>query len=191
MTVDPARSRNGFCKGSMENPLFAFALILVGLLLMAAELVLYTHGVLSMIGLAAIIVGAVMVFGRDPILGMATLLALVVAVPLLGRVLLSLWPNTPIGRLFVLNPPREQTTIADTPESRQLEQLRGRYGRTLSPLRPAGMVDFDGRRVDAIREGTLIDAGEWVRCVTVRVSTVVVRLADGPPKPADLEEMTL
>ena len=35
----------------MDHLLLAFALILVGLMLMAMELVLFTHGVLSMIGL--------------------------------------------------------------------------------------------------------------------------------------------
>jgi membrane-bound ClpP family serine protease len=53
----------------MDQLLLALALIFIGLMLMAVELVLFTHGVLSMIGLAAIIVGAVIVFGRDPFLG--------------------------------------------------------------------------------------------------------------------------
>jgi len=175
----------------MDHLLLAFALILVGLMLMAAELVLFTHGVLSMIGLGAIIVGAILVFGRDPFLGMATLLALVIAVPVCGRALLSIWPNTPIGRRFVLQPPREPTTIAHKPEVQDLEKLRGQYGKTLSSLRPAGVVDFNGRRVDAMSEGTLIDAGQWVRCIDVQGTKVVVRTTDGPPGPADLEEMKL
>jgi membrane-bound ClpP family serine protease len=174
----------------MDNLLLAFALIFVGLLLMAMELVLFTHGVLSMIGLGAVIVGAVFVFGRDAYLGLATLLALVVAIPVCGRAMLSIWPNTPIGRKFVLQPPREPTTIANTPEAQGLERLRGRYGKTLSPLRPAGVVDFDGRRVDALSEGTMIDADQWVRCIAVQASKVVVRASEAPG-PASLEEMKL
>ncbi len=169
----------------------AFVLILVGLLLLAAELFLFTHGVLAMIGLGATIVGAVMVFGRDPYLGTATFLALVVAVPLCGRALLNYWPKSAIGRRFILQPPREQTTIAGTPEALELEQLRGRHGKTISPLRPAGVVDFDGRRIDAMSEGTLIEAGQWVKCIDVQTNTVVVRATDGPPGATNLEEMKL
>ena len=54
------------------------------------------------------------------------------------------------------------------PVNLELEQLRGRYGKTLSALRPAGVTDFDGRRVDTMSEGTLIEAGQWVRCIDVQ-----------------------
>ncbi len=175
----------------MDHLPLAFALILIGLLFMAAELVIFTHGVLAMIGLGGVIVGGVIVFGRDPILGTATFLTLAVAVPLCGRVLFSYWPKTPIGRRFILQPPREQTTIAGTQESQALEKLRGQHGKTISPLRPSGTVDFDGRRVDAMSEGTLIDAGQWVRCVDVQTNKVVVRATDGPPGPASLDDMKL
>ena len=52
--------------------------------------------------------------------------------------------------------------------NQELEQLRGRIGRTMSALRPAGMVDFDGRRIDTITEGMMVDPGQLVRCIDVR-----------------------
>jgi len=173
----------------MDQLILAFALILAGFLFMAAELVLYTHGVLSMLGLGATIIGAVVVFGRDPVLGTITFLALVVAVPVCGRFLLMAWPKSPMGRRMVLHPPAEQATISLAPHLQELENLRGHFGKTLSALRPAGAVDFDGRRVDAMSEGTMIDADQWVRCVDVRQTTVIVRIADGPPESANLEDM--
>lgn len=174
----------------MDDVFLAFALILVGFLLMAAELVIFTHGVLSMLGLGGMIVGVVLLYGRDSTLGIATLVVLLVVVPLCGRALIGYWPNTSIGRQLLLQPPREQTTIADTPGSKALDQLLGRVGKTLSPLRPSGVVDFDGRRVDAMSEGMLVEAGQWVRCIDVHASKVVVRVTDAPG-PANLEEMKL
>lgn len=172
----------------MDDLFLAFALILVGFLLMAGELVIFTHGVLSMIGLGAMIVGVVIVWGRDWSLGVGTLLVLLVVVPLCGRALLTYWPSTSMGRRLLLQPPLEQTTIADTPASQHLERLRGRVGKSLSPLRPAGVVDFDGRRTDAISDGELIDAGQWVKCIDVHAGTVVVRATE-TSGPANLEEM--
>src|SRR5262245_60049668 len=122
----------------------AYALIVLGGLLLAAELVLFTHGVLAMIGLGALIVGAVFIFGRDPTLGVATVLALVVVLPILGKMFVNYLPRTPLGRRMTLGGPQEGATVAHLPGVKDLEQLRGRYGKTVSPLRPSGATDFDG-----------------------------------------------
>jgi membrane-bound ClpP family serine protease len=66
------------------------------------------------------------------------------------------------------------------PVNQELEKLKGRIGRTLSALRPAGVVDFDGRRIDTVTEGMMVDPGQWVRCVDVRAGRVVVRPVERP-----------
>ena len=50
----------------------------------------------------------------------------------------------------------------------------------MSDLRPSGVANFDGRRVDVITEGMMVDAGGWVRCVDVRAGRVLVRPVDKP-----------
>ena len=69
---------------------------------------------------------------------------------------------------------------AALPANQELEQLKGRIGRTLSALRPAGVVDFDGRRIDTITEGMMVDPGQWVRCIDVRAGKVIVRPVEKP-----------
>ena len=169
----------------------AYTLILVGCMLMAADLILFPHGVVAMIGLGGIIVGIGFVFGEDPLLGILTLVALFLIVPLLGKLLLDYWPRTPMGRRLVLTAPTAEANPARQAIHLELEGLRGRIGKTLSALRPAGTTDFDGRRIDTLSEGTLIEPGQWVRCVDVQAGKVIVRVADGPPRPADLENMQL
>ena len=44
----------------------------------------------------------------------------------------------------------------------------------------AGMVDFDGRRIDTITEGMMVDPGQLVRCIDVRAGKVVVRPVEKP-----------
>jgi membrane-bound serine protease (ClpP class) len=169
----------------------AFTLILVGCLLMAVELVLFTHGVLAMIGLGGVIVGTVFVFGQDPFLGVATLLILFGFVIVLAKFLHSYWRYTPMGKRLLLEAPTNDATIASLAVHQELERLRGKVGKTLSALRPAGTVDFDGRRIDTISEGILIEPGQWVRCIDVQAGKVVVRQVDGPPRPEDLENMQI
>jgi membrane-bound serine protease (ClpP class) len=114
----------------------------------------------------------------DTSTGMTALLVVFLAVPALGAAVFYVWPRTPLGRRLML--PEQDATVATLPVNLELEQLRGRYGRALSDLRPAGTVDFDGRRVDVVSEGMMVPAGAWVRCVDVRAGRVVVRPVDKP-----------
>src|SRR5205085_8523888 len=109
-----------------------------------------------------------------------TLLAVVVLIRILGAGLFHLWPKTPIGKRMFLTGQEEDATISTMPVNVELEQLRGRFGRTLSALRPAGVVDFDGRRIDVITEGMMVEPGAWVRCIDVQTGKVIVRPVDKP-----------
>jgi membrane-bound serine protease (ClpP class) len=71
-------------------------------------------------------------------------------------------------------------TVAELPHNLELVGLKGRYGKTISALRPAGVVDFDGRRVDSLSEGMMVEPGQWVRCVEVQAGKVIVRPAERP-----------
>ena len=83
-----------------------------------------------------------------------------------------------MGRRFIL--PDQDETIAQMPVNLELELLRGHYGQALSDLRPAGVVAFDGKRIDVITEGMMVAVGGWVRCVDVRAGKVVVRPSPAP-----------
>ncbi|MFN7952283.1 MAG: NfeD family protein [bacterium] len=59
-----------------------------------------------------------------------------------------------------------------------LDALVGRDGIALTPLRPAGMADLDGRRVSVVAELGLIDADTPIHVVRVEGNRVVVRVAE-------------
>jgi membrane-bound serine protease (ClpP class) len=157
----------------------AYLLILLGLAMLAAELFVPSGGALFLVSSLCIIGGVVLTFiYGDTATGMVTLLGVFVVVPALAGLMLYLWPRTPMGRRLVLRDRDDETALS--PVNLELEALRGRYGRALCDLRPAGVVDFDGRRVDTISEGLMVVAGAWVRCIDVRAGTVVVRQVDAP-----------
>src|ERR1700722_18787823 len=172
----------------MDNSLIlAYILIVLGHLLMGAELVLPAHGVSFVLGVAAIIVGIAMIFASSPSHGMWTLTTVGLLMVILGPVAVYLWPKTPVGKRLVLAAADEDDTMANTPGNLELEQLRGRYGKTLSALRPSGVTEFDGRRIDTMSEGTMIDPGVWVRCIDVKAGRVLVRQVERPPDLADMD----
>jgi membrane-bound serine protease (ClpP class) len=155
-------------------------LIGVGFLLLAAELFVPSGGVLFVLSLGSIVVGIAFLFKHDTTTGLFGLVGVVVVLPIVGGLLLYLWPRTPLGRRLFLPPSEPTDTMAALPANQELEALKGRFGKTISALRPAGVVDFEGRRVDTITEGMMVEPGQWVRCVDVRAGKVVVRPVDRP-----------
>src|SRR6516165_7039704 len=175
----------------MDNLVLAYTLVVVGLLLLAAELFLPTGGILFVLAIGALVVGVAMTFASSTSRGMVTLISVFVIIPIVGPILIHYWPKTPLGRRFFLAAQNEDDTLANMPVNLELEQLRGRYGKTLSSLRPAGITEFDGRRVDTLSEGDMIPPGHWVRCIDVKAGRVIVRQVDRPPDLADMDPMEL
>ena len=160
----------------------AYVLIVAGLLLLVAELLLPSHGAFLALSLSVIVLGVTMTFiySEDPTVGLITLVAVFIALPSVAGIMLHYWPRTRVGKRLLLNTPDEDATVASMPVNLELEQLRGRFGRAVSSLRPAGVAEFDGRRVDSITEGMMVEPGQWVRCIDVRAGKVIVRPVDKP-----------
>ncbi len=162
----------------MDNTFLTLGLVLIGigLLLLLVDLFI-ASGALAVLALAAVVLGLVFVFRYDTVVGLLTFAGLFIGVPLVGGAIVRFWPG-------VLPWRRGQEVVADTvaelPIIQELAELKGRYGKAISSLRPAGVVDFDGRRVDSISEGMMIEPGHWVRCVDVQAGKVIVRPVDRP-----------
>lgn len=112
---------------------------------------------------ASVIIGA---FGRVAI---SILLALAG-----GLALLRMLPRLPFGRRLVLDTEvGAEQGYTSPPESDRLQL--GRNGTALSPLRPAGVADIDGARVDVVSDGGFIEAGAAIEVTRVDGNRVVVR----------------
>ncbi len=163
----------------------AFLLFGLGVVLFLAEYFLPTGGFLLVGGTLVCAAGvAVIALYGEPVEAVAALVVLCVGVPLGGSVMISVWGK----RMAAKHGPAEETRPAVVSD---LEPLRGRFGRTLSPMRPAGTVEIDGRRVDALTEGVMLEANVWVKCIDVRAGTVVVRQVPAPRDLADFDPADL
>ena len=164
----------------MDPLLLAYILIGVGVVLVLAELFVPTGFILVVVGVCCTLVGIGLMFVHGSMENALTaLLSLCVGGPLLGGLIFYLWPYSPMGRRLI-KAAEEDVTIANMAANVELEALRGKTGRTVSPLRPSGVAVFDGRRIDVITEGLMVEPGQWVKCVEVRANKVIVRPADPP-----------
>jgi membrane-bound ClpP family serine protease len=161
---------------SSTSLVLSFVLIAAGFALLATEVLLLPSGICGLLALGAWAVGIVLAFNHDPSVGLLAMVSVAAG----GGLFFYLWFNTPLGKQMVLHSPEADTTLAGTEANQELERLVGRYGRTVSALRPSGIAEFDGRRVDVITEGLMVEPDQTVRCVEVKAGRVVVRPADGP-----------
>jgi membrane-bound serine protease (ClpP class) len=154
--------------------ILAFSCIGVGFLLLGVE-VFYPSGTCFALSLVGFVAGIVLAFLYDTQVGWISLVGTAVTFVGMLVVIRYCWTRTGLGRRMVLQAPAEDATLAFTPLNKERERLIGRIGRTEGPLRPAGIVMFDGERVDCITEGMLVERGQAVRCVAVQGGRVIVR----------------
>jgi membrane-bound serine protease (ClpP class) len=156
-------------------------LVSAGVLLLALEVFVFpgitvagVAGVIALVaGLGMSLVGAgatvsviITVLGR---VAMSILLAMAGAFAFVRAL-----PHLPFGRRLVLNADMQAATgYVSAPESDR--QWLGRTGAALSPLRPAGIAEIDGSRVDVVSDGDFIDAGTPIEVTRVDGNRIVVR----------------
>ncbi|MGH8784750.1 MAG: NfeD family protein [Cupriavidus necator] len=153
----------------------------VGLVLLAVEIfVIPGFGVTGALGIAAMLGALVlsMIGAGDSaaaILEAAwrVVIALLVAL-LTGLALLRFMPRLPFARRMILEADLGSGPAhGSAPESDQ--HWLGKQGRALSVLRPAGIAEIDGERVDVVSDGALIEPGVRIEVTRVDGNRIVVR----------------
>jgi membrane-bound serine protease (ClpP class) len=150
------------------------------ILLLIEVLVIPGFGVAGILGIAAILASLILSVtgpGDTPafLLEAALRVAFSLLFALLGSlILLRFLPRLPFGRQLILE--RGLTAVQGyTAPPEKDRQWLGKKGRTSSPLRPAGIAEIDGERVDVVSDGDMIDAGEPVEVTRVDGNRIVVR----------------
>ena len=155
----------------------AIALLIVALALMAAELFLPSHGVLSVFAAITAVASVVLAARASVGLGMIFGGVLLLATPVVIYYAIKIYPQTGVGKRVMLDP-RQAGTAGGTgfaEEAARLEALVGQQGVAMTMLRPAGSVEIGGRRIDAMSEADVIDAGTRVEVMQVSGLKVIVR----------------
>ena len=160
----------------MEPLVWSLVLLVLGLAIIVLEMFVPSGGVLGVIAAMCVVAAIVVAFVSSFKFGIGMLLFASVAIPALLALMIHTWPNTPLGRRILIQPPAdEDDVLPDTPEYRGLKVLIGKRGVAKSMMMPSGAVSIDGRTYDAVGEGTAIEAGETVQVIAVRMNRLEVR----------------
>ena len=161
-----------FAAGVILIGVEAFALPGFGIAGVAGILAVIGALALSLVGAGATIAIVINALGRVAV-------ALLVAMAA-GAALLRFLPRLPFGRQLILREDlgADEGYTSPPPED---ARWRGRAGTAVSPLRPAGIADIDGERVDVVSDGSFIDAGTPIVVTRVDGNRLVVRRAPAGP----------
>ena len=144
--------------------------LLLGMILIVIEVFLPGFGLPGISGIALVGVGIVMIgthFGALTAVGVLLVLIAVLAV-LISWVLRQVSSDKANSELFL----KEK---GDFSSHEDMQVLVGRAGVAACVMRPAGIGDFDGVRLNVVTEGDFIEKGAQIEIVRVDGAKIVVR----------------
>jgi len=156
--------------------LILIGLIVVGLALIALEVTVVPGfnvvGVMGVLGAGFGVVYAFMTFG--PAGGLIALLATLASAAALFYLL---WQSGAWDR-FILSDSLRRDSDADAADQESRSGMLGRTGHAVTPLRPGGVIEVDGARVEVETEGAFVASGSEVRVVAMDRRRYIVRLVE-------------
>ncbi|MFA6561883.1 MAG: NfeD family protein [Verrucomicrobiia bacterium] len=145
-------------------------LLVIGLVLVTVEVFL-PSGLFGVAGGLCLIAAIAITYSDYGVAAGTWLLGGVILATLFGLILwVKFFPKTATGRSMMLN----QTSGNVAPEQ-DFAALLHKRGVARSHLRPSGIAEIEGRRVDVISEGGMIPPDTEVQVVAVDGTKIVVR----------------
>ena len=164
-----------FFFGHLLAGLAGFEIIImfvIGFILLIAEFFV-PGGIVGIIGGVFILMS--LIFAGASVTHMLLSIIIAMAIAIVGMVVLMKFfgKKLQVFNKLVL---KDATTSEEGYVSNENRiELIGKIGITLTPLRPAGVVEVDGERLDVVSEGNFVDVQKDVRIVKVEGSRIVVR----------------
>ena len=150
----------------------AVLLLVIGFILVVIEMYVPGFGVPGITGIACLIAGVILKANS----ALEALIMAIVIIALLCVALSISIHSVSKGRLakskLVLH---ETATDAGSIGENDLKYYLDKTGTTTTVLRPAGMGEFDGVKLNVVSDGEFIAAGETVRVIAVEGNRIVVK----------------
>jgi membrane-bound ClpP family serine protease len=160
----------------VDPAVFSILLLVVGLVFLVLEFFIPSGGSLAVLCALSLLGAIVVGFMAGPWTGLTILVVESLVVPAALMAAVKWWPETPIGRMILIQRPKSpDDVLPDTEGYRGLRDLIGKRGTARGTMLPSGIVVINGKPYDAVSEGTPIEAGQTVLVVSVSTQRLVVR----------------
>jgi membrane-bound serine protease (ClpP class) len=153
--------------------LFAIVLLILCAILLVFEIFIPSFGLLTAAALLCLAGGIYLFFQISATAGWIGVWTAVVLIPTVWIIVYKRLPKTKIGRILELH--NVLKVISGVPDQEQLDALEGQSGVVLSPLRPVGMCELDGKKVVCVADTGYIEKETAVKVIHVEGNKVTVR----------------
>ena len=153
---------------------FAVFLYLVCAVLIISEVFVPSGGLISLCALACLVGGAFIFFRYSTTAGWRGIGVAAVMIPAVLIFAYKIFPKTRFGKSVTLSPPQRQQGDA-IPDTSKLKDMLGKVGTVITPMRPVGMCDFDGQRIECVAESGYVEKGKKVKVINVESTQLTVR----------------
>lgn len=158
---------------------WALVLLLAGCVFLVLEFFIPSSGTLGVLAALSFVAAIMLAFMAGPVYGTATFVAVLIIVPTACILAVKYWPETPIGRMMLIQRPQSpDEVLPETEAYRGMQHLVGRLGLAKSLMMPGGVVEIDHKSYDAVSDGTAIEPGTRIVVVSISTQRVVVRPDD-------------
>lgn len=154
---------------------FAVFLFLACAALIVAEVFVPSGGLISACAALCLVGGLIIFFKQSAVAGWVGMGVAAIMIPTVLIFSYKLLPKTKFGKTVMLTPSQRKTGDA-IPDTDKLKALLGQTGTVVSPLRPVGMCEFNGDRVECVAEGGYVENDNSVTVIHVEGTQLTVRV---------------
>ncbi len=156
---------------------FAVFLYFVAAALIVAEVFVPSAGLITLCAITCVAGGVTIFFKHSAAAGWAGVAIAVVMIPSVLVGAYKIFPKTRFGKSATLAPPQRELGDA-IPDTGQLKELVGAVGMVVTTMRPVGICDFSGRRLECVAESGYVEKGKKVKVIRVESTQLTVRVIE-------------
>ena len=150
----------------------SLAIFVTGLILLIIEAIVPGFGLPGISGIILVIAGTILAMGTLTSALMSLSIAIIMTA-IITILLIKYGHRSPLFDKIILTTHQkdEEGYLSTTTKDEYL----GKEGITISELRPSGIIEIDGKRLDALSEGIFIPKGTPIKVARVEGSKIIVR----------------
>ena len=148
------------------------AVFVTGLILLVIEAIIPGFGLPGISGIILVVLGAILAMASVTQALMSVSVAIIITT-LITLLLIKRGSKSPIFDKIILDiqHKEEEGYVSAKPKDEYL----GKEGIAVTELRPSGIIEIDGRRLDALSSGNFIQKNTRVKVIKVEGSKIIVR----------------
>jgi membrane-bound serine protease (ClpP class) len=150
----------------------SLAIFVTGLILLVIEAIVPGFGLPGISGIILVIAGIILAMGTVTSALVSLSIAIIITA-IITILLIKFGRKSPLINKIILTTHQkdEEGYLSSKPKDEYL----GLEGITVSELRPSGIIEIDGKRLDALSEGSFIPKETAIKVVRVEGSKIIVR----------------